>query len=761
MKGSKLVQLGAGWMLALLVSAGACAQALNPALTQQEVSRTFLEPPSLTPAASAGEAAPELPCPSSTATVNGSTVTVNLNVAYSKHKILNPNTGANDVVRLRSYNGCLVGPTIAVSPGDTLAVNVTNNLPSTTVDCPESINTPNCFNVINLHTHGLHVSPSGNSDNVFVSINPGSSFTYDYNIPANHPAGTFWFHPHHHGGVATSVSSGLEGVLIINGTRTYANRAQNGGMADIDTLLHNSSGQAFPDRVIMFQQIAYGCFSDAQDQDLETDSTGAWTCPSGSTGVIENYPAQFGVTFVNGAPESTWQVSQRYTTINGKVQPVMSATAGVIERWRMVHGGMRDTINVSIVKAAASSTLASGGASAAQVASRLQSMSPKAAAQVAARTCSGAPVSQFEIAVDGLTRAAASVKTDNIMNPGQRSDALVVFPTPGLYCVLDLEAPSQQTIVPTAQRKTKNRQLLALVAVSGGTRSPATAAWVGAELASANPTLPPAVRGRLRSLVLTDFTPPQYTDLSNATVTGGHPSAMFDLLPAQTQDNTPITNQPAQNTQVAAFLGAIQNDGIGAQPLSYSDTTSYVGTLGTIDEWKIGIYPGAPIVAPHVFHIHVNPFEIVDITDLSTGNSIFAPTGGCISSEASLVPMYCDLKGVFRDTMFVEPGYVITARTRYDDFTGEYVSHCHILDHEDQGMMMNITIVPANASPSLRAAALRGLTLCGLPGAEGVQLRDGGPDTSSRNLFLYGLAAALLCLAGAAAGWMRTGRLRT
>src|SRR6266436_9023817 len=48
----------------------------------------------------------------------------------------------------------------------------------------------------------------------------------------------------------------------------------------------------------------------------------------------------------------------------------------------------------------------------------------------------------------------------------------------------------------------------------------------------------------------------------------------------------------------------------------------------------------------------------------------------------------------FRDTIFVENNYQVHIRTRYDRYIGEYVLHCHILDHEDSGMMLNIAIVP-------------------------------------------------------------------
>ena len=44
-----------------------------------------------------------------------------------------------------------------------------------------------------------------------------------------------------------------------------------------------------------------------------------------------------------------------------------------------------------------------------------------------------------------------------------------------------------------------------------------------------------------------------------------------------------------------------------------------------------------------------------------------------------------------------KPGlYTLVVRTRYQRYIGEYVLHCHILDHEDQGMMQNVSIGLAN-----------------------------------------------------------------
>ncbi|MEO8850440.1 MAG: multicopper oxidase family protein [Allobranchiibius sp.] len=103
--------------------------------------------------------------------------------------------------RALGYNGSSPGPTLRVRPGDVLRVTLQNDLGRPT----------------NVHTHGLHVSPEGTSDNIFRSIAPGSSAGYEYHIPADHPLGTFWYHPHLHGTVADQVFGGLFGALLVTG----------------------------------------------------------------------------------------------------------------------------------------------------------------------------------------------------------------------------------------------------------------------------------------------------------------------------------------------------------------------------------------------------------------------------------------------------------------------------------------------------------------------------------------------------------------
>lgn len=101
--------------------------------------------------------------------------------------------------RLLSYGGTVPAATWRVRPGDRIEVTLANRL-----DIPT-----------NLHVHGLHVSPEGNGDNVFLRVEPGEEFHYEFALPHDHPPGLFWYHPHVHGTVADQVFAGLYGAIVV------------------------------------------------------------------------------------------------------------------------------------------------------------------------------------------------------------------------------------------------------------------------------------------------------------------------------------------------------------------------------------------------------------------------------------------------------------------------------------------------------------------------------------------------------------------
>lgn len=102
-------------------------------------------------------------------------------------------------VKMMTYNGSLPGPTWVANPGDTIKVNFKNELSEST----------------NLHAHGLHVSPEGNSDNVMIEIKSGESFQYEYVLAEDHPTGMSWYHPHLHGAAAPQLFAGMYGAIYI------------------------------------------------------------------------------------------------------------------------------------------------------------------------------------------------------------------------------------------------------------------------------------------------------------------------------------------------------------------------------------------------------------------------------------------------------------------------------------------------------------------------------------------------------------------
>lgn len=82
--------------------------------------------------------------------------------------------------------------------------------------------------------------------------------------------------------------------------------------------------------------------------------------------------------------------------------------------------------------------------------------------------------------------------------------------------------------------------------------------------------------------------------------------------------------------------------------------------LGTVEDW---MYVNSSAM-DHPMHLHTNPFQIL---------------GDDGVPEAA-----------WRDVVLVKAGQRARFRVRFDDFAGKAVQHCHILDHEDQGMMATV-----------------------------------------------------------------------
>jgi peroxiredoxin len=88
---------------------------------------------------------------------------------------------------------------------------------------------------------------------------------------------------------------------------------------------------------------------------------------------------------------------------------------------------------------------------------------------------------------------------------------------------------------------------------------------------------------------------------------------------------------------------------------------------------------------------------------------------------------------VWRDTLYVRQGETYVVRSRFKDFLGKTVIHCHFLDHEDQGMMMPIEFIPPYQAPKPAEVVARAPALAPMAApAPAVALAD--PDGNVHEL---------------------------
>ncbi len=137
-------------------------------------------------------------------------------------------------------SGDVEAPTLRLNPGDTLTLDLTNQLkvgvpanaslkyPMSRMEHEHGVDSPTTspcqstvmnFNTTNLHFHGLNIPPVCHQDDVINTlIQPSATpFRYQIQIPANEPPGLYWYHPHPHGFTSLQVNGGAAGAIIING----------------------------------------------------------------------------------------------------------------------------------------------------------------------------------------------------------------------------------------------------------------------------------------------------------------------------------------------------------------------------------------------------------------------------------------------------------------------------------------------------------------------------------------------------------------
>ncbi len=235
-----------------------------------------------------------------------------------------------------------------------------------------------------------------------------------------------------------------------------------------------------------------------------------------------------------------------------------------------------------------------------------------------------------EIAVDGLATGKLEEKSAVELAPGQRSDVLIRVPPDvppnTIYHLKQIGVPG-----PAAPHGDPQQELwLANIQITG----PA----VNMHLPSEHD---PVVRDMLQKC-----RPFKDIQDSELTTPAGGQDLTLRFAASDGDPNLPNGNAPFYTINGKTFHHQ--------QPLSIP--------IGTAQEWVV-----TAGLDNHPFHIHVNAFQIVSYRN----------------AQGVVRPM-----NLWRDTVYIKEKEQYTIRSRFRDYVGDSVLHCHILDHEDQGMMM-------------------------------------------------------------------------
>ncbi len=629
------------------------------------------------------------------------------------------------------------GPRLALQQGDTLKVHFINKLPPL-LDSKHAMNPdePNhqylSMNPTNIHTHGLLVSghyPQGTDttygDNIFVltfnsanvpqNTNIAQTFAqaavhadvrmdstdYLYQIPTNHPSGLFWIHPHVHGIALNQISSGLAGMITIGSVSDYVcNNASCAGFASQLNIRHMLIKE--------MEVLANGYRMDQPDTTMcLSPDTGGLVLPA-----LQGYcagqdfsgsasPDADGTPLLPGtAPNYTG--AKWFFTVNGQVYPTITAKAQGGEIWRMVNASGSVTQNLVLFNPATQSNMI------------------------------------FQVlSIDGVSVDSNSGAYGSGMFTGVACPGLVPKGTTPTTSCTDrlLMMPSSRVEIWVAYRDASGTVVTpppgatAIFRTEGFNTGPAGDTWPAVDLAQVNftgtgPLNPP--RALVTSAPPASLSNPlaytQDVGQTDNSITGpndgvvpgnctplptGHHRRVYFNVPADhaelfglgyeeiDQNGTPVPNTFVDVTEFNAATPTVCLQ-LGPNNTAVSETWELVNLSGedhnfhihqtkfSVQSFPAGMlqantsvpttFQGSPLMLDNIPVLHAN-----GTTDST--NQYYNPTspGGCASvadykSGACSAPM----------TVINIPFYV----------AGDYVYHCHILEHEDGGMMSRIRVLP-------------------------------------------------------------------
>jgi len=135
----------------------------------------------------------------------------------------------------------------------------------------------------------------------------------------------------------------------------------------------------------------------------------------------------------------------------------------------------------------------------------------------------------------------------------------------------------------------------------------------------------------------------------------------------------------------------------------FEDATTFFPMLGQYEVWQLINLTGDT----HPIHVHLDPFQILSRRPIRYE----IPEGGIGDRDlAAVVTLERDRddrldhaiddneRGL-KDTIRVNPNEIVEIAVRFTTYSGRYMYHCHILEHEDRDMMRPFVTMPSELMP--------------------------------------------------------------
>jgi L-ascorbate oxidase len=621
------------------------------------------------------------------------------------------------------------GTRLALKQGDTLKIRLVNKLPQLdpnkvthSVD-PGEANLP--LNPTNLHTHGLLVEARAPTladptfgDYVFVQNFNSANGTpipqtthqhgsikmdvvdYRITIPANHPSGLFWFHPHVHGIALNQVSSGMAGIITIGRVGDFArNDADNTPFAESNVRhlilkdIQVMAAQKNQQFVNATADVVDGEVRNQEDPNFCTQfPADASEIRQGACPGADN-TADGGNDYTGGK----W-----YFTVSGQQYPTVRMTNPDGEIWRLTNASGSLSYDLQLINNTTGSPMIVQLISVDGVSVHLPQDTPMGATVAMAGgrfkvvPCPAAPVvgTSLPICINEL-----------VMMPSSRTELFVTY----------RDATGRMVAPPSGA--TGTFKMVGLTMGSGDTWPAIDLAKVDfvqgaphAHVMSAINVIGDTLAGFQSNGIFSASVPnakPAPLPAGCAALPRGHKRRIFFGLEDLTDgasfglgyEEIDANGNPVPGTQRSVSRFDPAQDTI-CLPLGRGQTPAH-------ETWELVQLS----TENHNFHIHQSRFRPVQAS--APANSVLAPTvnpamgAGILEDNRPLgvaVPDATIVDQVMNNQSGVcsvdqwRSGHCASTSFLVDiAFTdlGEFVYHCHILEHEDGGMMAKIQVVPS------------------------------------------------------------------